>query len=43
MDSEKEKTNSEQEHLKRAAECAQIEQKLKEYEKDMPRSIPKAR
>ena len=43
MDSEKDKTLSEQEHSKRAAEVAEIQKKMKTMEKSMPRTIPRSR
>lgn len=43
MDSEKEKAKSEQEHLTKAAQYAEIQHQLKYMEKDMPRNIAKAR
>lgn len=43
MESEKDKTASEEEHSRRAAEYAAIQQKLKFLEKEIPRSISKAR
>ena len=43
MESEKEKTSSEEEHSKKAVEYAIIQQKLHFLERDIPRSISKAR
>ena len=43
MESEKEKTKSEAEHCHKAAEYAAIQQKLRYYEKEMGKSIDKAK
>ena len=43
MESETEKTKSEEEHMKRASEVAMIQQQLKAMEKKWNRTIPKSR
>ena len=43
MESETEKTKSEEEHLKRASEVARIQTQLKVMEKKWNRTIPKSR
>ena len=43
MESEVEKTKSEEEHMKRASEVARIQQQLKMMEKKWNRTIPKSR
>ena len=43
MESEAEKTKSEEEHLKRASEVAAIQQQLKAMEKKWNRTIPKSK
>ena len=43
MESEKAKTQSEAEHCHKAAQYGAVEQKLRYYEKDMAKSIEKAR
>ena len=43
MQSEKDKADSEEEHLLKADQYATIQQKVRYEEKDMPRNISKAR
>ena len=43
MESKREKAVMEENHLRRAADCADIERRRKFMEKDMHRTIPKAR
>ena len=43
MESDRERTKAEQNHMTKAGEYASIQQKIHFYEKDLPRSIPKSR